>query len=311
MIDLPDIILGALQRRGLVERAAGWRVALAPGGTTDRTFSVTDPHGRPVLTVRLARPGFGDWLRREESVLREIGAEGTCRVPSQVTRIEDAELPEGQMLVHGHVDGAPRSLSAMGDGALKALADSLAWVHGHPRAGYMIWPALDVRQGTRGDCFRARLDSLRRYECSRGALPDFDNLLRRIEAIELPPSAGWDEPGFALTHGDLSAGNILWTDDGRVSLIDWEFCRDGDPAEDIAYLIADQDLSPDIVADLADAYASASGDPWALARIPAWLPLVAVDSALWWADYFLRHGQPIEHSNVSSRIMLGWRYLGA
>lgn len=311
MTRLSAHILDVLHRDGLIAGTEGWRVALAPGGSTDRTFSVIDAHGQPVFTVRLARPGYGDWLRHEESVLREIGVEGDRWAPSGVTRIEDAALPEGQLLVHGHIGGVPARLTTLNGDAVEALATCLSWVHGHTRTGYMIWPSLDVRHGTRSGCYRARLASLRRYDAARGALPDVDRLLRRIEAIDLSPAAGWDESGFALIHGDLSVGNILWDDSGNVALIDWEFARDGDPAEDLAYLIADQDLAPDTVSDLADAYAAASGDPWTLARMPAWLPLVALDAALWWADYFLRHGQPAAHPDVLARLGRAGRYLSA
>jgi Ser/Thr protein kinase RdoA (MazF antagonist) len=310
MTHLSGTILDVLKRHAVIGTDHGWRVTLAAGGTTDRTFSVSDPRGKPVHTVRLSRPGFGEWLLREESVLRDLGDEGSSCVPSGVRRIEDIALPEGQMLVHEHVGGQPSHLATPGDDAVESLAQCLAWVHGHPRPGFMIWPSLDVRHGTRAACYHARLASLRRYDSAQGVLPDVDPLLRRIEALDLPPSAGWDEPGFALIHGDLSAGNILWQDDGGVALIDWEFSRDGDPAEDLAYLIAEQDLSPATVSDLADAYASASGDPWTLARMPAWLPLVALDAALWWADYFLRHGQPVKHPDVTTRLERGLRYLG-
>lgn len=309
MTHLSGTILDVLQRHALIGHGHGWRVTLAPGGTTDRTFSVADPLGQPVLTVRLARPGFHEWLSREESVLRELGAEESSCIPPGVLRVEDRALPEGQMLVHEHVGGQPAQLATLGGDAVEGLAQCLARVHSHPRPGYMIWPSLDVRHGTRAACYRARLASLRRYHSAQGVLPDVDDLLRRIEALDLPAGAGWDEPGFSLIHGDLSVGNILWRD-GSVRLIDWEFSRDGDPAEDLAYLIADQDLSPDIVSELADAYAGASGDPWTLARMPAWLPLVALDAALWWSDYFLRHRQPVEHPNMTTRLERARRYLG-
>ena len=124
-------------------------------------------------------------------------------------------------------------------------------------------------------------------------------------------TAGWEEREFALCHGDLSAGNILWDSDA-VALIDWEFARDGDPAEDIAYLVAEQDLSPAPLAEIAEAYVGAGGDPWAFARLPVWLPLVALDAALWWADYHLAQGaEPIEQLDVTGRLARARAFLGS
>ncbi len=114
--------------------------------------------------------------------------------------------------------------------------------------------------------------------------------------------AGWDEPAFSLLHGDLSAGNILW-DEGRPTLIDWEFARDGDPAEDLAYLTSEAGLTPDELADIAEGYVAAGGEAWAFARVPAWLPLVRLDAALWWADYWLDRGvDPLATDEVRARM---------
>jgi len=207
-------------------------------------------------------------------------------VPRDVSLIEDAALPERWLLVHEHMPGQPARLADVSTVARERFGECLAWLHGHWRDGYTIWPSLDVEHGTRANLYHARLDTLRRYQVAQGLLPGVADLIDRLAEVELPPSAGWHERDFALCHGDLSIGNILWDGDA-VALIDWEFARDGDPAEDIAYLAAEQHLSPDLIADIAEAYVAAGGDPWAFARLPAWLPLVTLDAALWWADYHL------------------------
>ncbi|HUG15385.1 MAG TPA: phosphotransferase [Thermomicrobiales bacterium] len=310
MTDLPGLVLDALVRSHVIAGPDGWRVAALSGGTTSRTFSVLDPDGRPVYIARLARPGCGDWLRQEEAVLRELGDDPAGCAPAGVARIDDPALPEGQLLVHQHVAGAAASLVSLGSATLEALAACLAWVHGHARDGYMLWPSLAVQRGARADCYRARIATLRQHSAASALQPEVDDLLARVTALDLPASAGWDETSFALIHGDLSNGNILLRNDGSVTLIDWEYARDGDPAEELAYLIAEHDLAPDIVADLADAYASAGGDPWTLARMPVWLPYVALDSALWWAGYLRRHGLSLDDARVHDRLEQARRYLG-
>ena len=65
-----DWLLPVLRRHGLITDEPGWRVALAPGGSTDRTFRVSGPDSGHQLTLRLARPGLRRWLRHEAEVLR-------------------------------------------------------------------------------------------------------------------------------------------------------------------------------------------------------------------------------------------------
>jgi|GEM_PF-2769427 len=313
---LAAVTLDVLIRHSLVPSADGWAVQVAPGGSTDRTFSVLDPAGTPRLTVRLARPGLADRLRHEQRVLNELArapqnvaldlpGEDLVTVapaPCEITLVEDDALPERWLLSHEHMPGSPAPITDVSTAAREELGASLAWVHRHQRDGYMIWPSLDVQFGTRADAYHARLVTLRRYTAAQGLLPEADRLLDRLAGAELPVSAGWQETDFFLCHGDLSIGNILWHGES-VRLIDWEFARDGDAAEDIAYLVAEQNLTPDVVAEIAEAYVDASGDPWAFARLPTWLPLVALDAALWWADYHLAQGEdPLAQVDVSSRL---------
>jgi aminoglycoside phosphotransferase (APT) family kinase protein len=41
---------------------------------------------------------------------------------------------------------------------------------------------------------------------------------------------------LSLLHGDVAGGNIIWTSD--PVLIDWEYARVGDPADEVAYVFA-------------------------------------------------------------------------
>lgn len=300
--DLAGRVLAALLRAGLVPDDPGWRVVLAGSGSTGRTFSIVDPAGTPGLTARLARAGHGELLRHEEQVLRELATEqGHQWSPRQVTRLDDDSLPGGQLLIHEHLPGEPRPLASLSGTAHAALGRCLAELHRHRREGYMLWPSLGTRHGTRADLFHQRVDTLSRYQ-SQHLLPEAQRLIGQMSTQPLDPSAGWHEPGFALLHGDLSLGNILWDDDA-ASLIDWEYTRDGDSAEDIAYLVAEQQLPHGIFSDIADAYMEHGGDPWALARVPTWLPLVTLDAALWWADHALSAGiDPTVDGNVRERL---------
>jgi thiamine kinase-like enzyme len=121
--------------------------------------------------------------------------------------------------------------------------------------------------------------------------------------LELPHSEGsWQGRIFAQLHGDLSVGNILW-DGEAVWLLDWEYARQGDPAEEMAYLLTEQELPRKRWNRLRDAYIAAGGLPGVWERLPAYLPLVTLDSALWWADYLrARDVEPAMHPEFLSRV---------
>ncbi|HYI14887.1 MAG TPA: aminoglycoside phosphotransferase family protein, partial [Thermomicrobiales bacterium] len=231
-----------------------------------------------------------------------------CLTPRQVRLIEVDALPERWLLAHEHMPGRPAPVVDVSSLARERLGECLAWLHRHRRDGYMIWPSLDIVHGTRAELFAARLATLRRYRAAE-LFPGIAGLLESLATLDLPASAGWHETDFALCHGDLSIGNILWDGDA-VALIDWEFARDGDAAEDIAYLVAEQEIDPSTVGEIAEGYVDAGGDPWAFARLPAWLPLVALDAALWWADYHLTQGaDPLAQPDVVGRLDRASEYL--
>jgi Ser/Thr protein kinase RdoA (MazF antagonist) len=92
----------------------------------------------------------------------------------------------------------------------------------------------------------------------------------------LPPAP---EPGFRRLHGDLWSGNLLWDGD-ELGLVDWEYSRQGDPAEELAYVIEMDGLTPAVAAALLHGYGLAGMAP----RVAAWRPLAALGAGLWYAD---------------------------
>ena len=89
---------------------------------------------------------------------------------------------------------------------------------------------------------------------------------------------------FAFLHGDLVTGNILWPASAPV-LVDWEFWRMGDPAEDLAYVVAMNDMAAASAAAVHAGYGAPAG---LIARARAWEPMVLADAALW----LRAHGEP-------------------
>ena len=80
--------------------------------------------------------------------------------------------------------------------------------------------------------------------------------------------------------------NVVWGPDGPA-LVDWEFWRMGDPAEDLAYL-AELNALPD--AGPRPAVLEGYGRAEAAAAVAAWRALVALDAGGW----YLREGMEAE-----------------
>lgn len=97
-----------------------------------------------------------------------------------------------------------------------------------------------------------------------------------------------DEP-LALLHGDIALGNVLWNQD--PVLIDWEYSRVGDRADEVAYLFDQSGLT------------SAQRDAFwrgyrrqlpeltgldVIERVGWWEPLTLLGSTLWWIERWIR-----------------------
>ena len=74
---------------------------------------------------------------------------------------------------------------------------------------------------------------------------------------------------------------MLWPPGGGPVLIDWEFHRMGDPAEDLAYLAELNGLPDDILHAVLEGYRA----PGMAARVEAWRGLVAADAGGWYAAH--------------------------
>lgn len=68
-----------------------------------------------------------------------------------------------------------------------------------------------------------------------------DSLAESFEAARDSGSFNSDE-GLVLLHGDVAPGNVLWNP--RPCLIDWEYARLGDPADEMAYTFDQNALTP-------------------------------------------------------------------
>jgi aminoglycoside phosphotransferase (APT) family kinase protein len=92
-----------------------------------------------------------------------------------------------------------------------------------------------------------------------------------------------------LLHGDVSAGNVLWTP--QPVLIDWEYARIGDPADETGYVFGQNAFAPDQREGFWRGYGDGL-EPASLGRVveraASWEPLTLFGSALYWVDLWSR-----------------------
>ena len=102
-----------------------------------------------------------------------------------------------------------------------------------------------------------------------------------------PLRGAWSDAGerLVLLHGDVTAENVLWAD--RPVLIDWEYARLGDPADDVASIFGQHGLGASQRRAFWSGYRRWMQRP-ALDRIVGrsrlWEPVILLGSALWWLE---------------------------
>jgi thiamine kinase-like enzyme len=116
-----------------------------------------------------------------------------------------------------------------------------------------------------------------------------DSLATGLETLHGAQSFRTGEP-LALLHGDIGPGNVLWGPD--PALIDWEYTRLGDPADEIAYLFDQNGLTEPQRQAFWDGYQrSLSTHVWlasVIDRVGWWEPVTLLGSALWWVERWVR-----------------------
>jgi aminoglycoside phosphotransferase (APT) family kinase protein len=192
--------------------------------------------------------------------------------------------------------GHPREIASADDADIERLASIVAWVHQRP-----VEDLIDSTAAT-GDltsyAHRRMHSIISTLGWARDPLPvtlqiqlrnAADQLSATLEAARNAESFRSRET-LALLHGDIAFGNVLWSP--APALIDWEYTRLGDPADEIAYLFDQNALTDRQRQVFWSAYRSGLGTQSALAyivdRVEWWEPLTLLGSTLWWAERWVR-----------------------
>jgi hypothetical protein len=112
---------------------------------------------------------------------------------------------------------------------------------------------------------------------------------------------GGGDESLVLLHADLSGANVVWA--AHPVLIDWEYARLGDRADEVGYLFTQNDLGESHRAAFWRGY----GAPVAseklgrvIRRVRLWEPMTLLGSIMWWLDAWSRaEGVPSVKSDLS------------
>lgn len=194
------------------------------------------------------------------------------------------------------LQGRQRDLSAVGAAEIVRLGSVVAWVHDQPIEDLVegIPTAGNVTSYAEG-----RLESIiSTLAWARDPLPvpiqarlkgAATSLERGLEGLRGAESFKTDER-LALLHGDIGPGNILWVPD--PVLIDWEYTRLGDPADEMAYTFDQNGLTAPQREAFWRGYRQNISSQLRLARIIDrvnwWEPVTLLGSALWWVERWVR-----------------------
>ncbi len=198
------------------------------GGYLNRVWRLDTERG--AYAVKLLNPRYHDPVHRRqylESVELECAALAAgLPVPCPVEAAGGgwlAQLPIGLVRAHRWVDGRPLRDRDVGPEQARQAAAALARVHG-----------LDLRRDARVEEVLRAWSADEWREPAR-ALPELTPLLPAMErASELILAA---RPLFrrpVLSHGDVSAKNLLERPDGTVVLLDWDAACPVEPCLEVA-----------------------------------------------------------------------------
>jgi aminoglycoside phosphotransferase (APT) family kinase protein len=198
------------------------------------------------------------------------------------------------------ISGRQRDLQTVSLAETRQLASLVAWVHQRPVGGLgESIGATTTIASYAGDRLRAILSTL---AWAREPLPETlqERLRRAADWLAQSFEASRDSECFSsgetlsLLHGDIAPGNLLWNP-GPL-MIDWEYARLGDPADEMAYTFDQNALTPPQRRAFWDGYEQGMDSGARLThimeRVSWWEPVTLLGSALWWVERWVRRTEP-------------------
>jgi aminoglycoside phosphotransferase (APT) family kinase protein len=259
--------------------------------------SYLDPNGATEdLVVRVSYGGGPADCAQAEREARVLKKAGGIAAPLLYDFRCTSSWFETPTMCMQFVPGQQRELSSATPAEVERLGSVVAWVHGL-RVDDLVDGSSEP--GNLVSYAEGRLESIiSTLVWARDPLPAAvqSRLRNAANSVQRSWERARDDQSFstgatlALLHGDPGPGNVLWGQ-GPV-LIDWEYARVGDPADEIAYLLDQNDLSPEQREAFWRGYREGVSDQAPLAhvtdRVDWWEPVTLLGSALWWVERWVR-----------------------
>lgn len=248
------------------------------------------------VVVRVAYGGDASDLAQAEREASVLDTVGHVAAPGLYDFRRTSEWFDMPAMCMQFLPGDSLDLSAVGLAEIEQLASLVAWVHDRPldALGESLGPATTIASYAE-DRLRSILFTL---AWARDPLPDSlrDRLRHVASSLAESFGASQDSESFSsgetltLLHGDIGPGNVLWNP-GPI-LIDWEYTRLGDPADEIAYTFDQNAFTPSQRQAFWDGYRQGTDDQsqkdHVVERVDWWEPVTLLGSALWWVERWVR-----------------------
>ncbi|MEM9204693.1 MAG: phosphotransferase [Pseudomonadota bacterium] len=232
------------------------------GGISNLNYKVTTPSRAYVVRFADDDPVHHIERKREARIARAAHEAGLSpRVVIAENGVFALEWIEARPMSDADLND-PRQLTRIAELIRRCHQDMPQHVSG-PTPGF--WPPHMIRVhiaqlSKAGDAFEKRF-------------PDDLKALSSLETIAAPHE-------IAFCHNDMMAGNIL--DDGtRLWLIDWEYAGFNAPLYDLANLISNNALGPEVERHLLNAYFSSPPTDEVMRKYTALKAMSALREALW------------------------------
>lgn len=280
----------------VVKGCAAERITrVEPGGTGENhvvyKVSYVDSGGAPrAVVIRVAtshRARDHAAAEREATAMRM--AQGFAAPVLQDFRAE-SEWFDAPVMCLDFVDGEQRAPRDVQD--FERLGSVVAPIHALPVSDVPGWlPAVPTLTGY----LQARVDKIdQRMPWVREPLPmTIQDRIRRarmlvddVVSAALAGDAFGGEQALVLLHGDVAGGNIIWAPD--PVLIDWEYARLGDPADECAYIFVQHDVTEEQRTAFWRGYGEGCDSGASLERVVSrarrWEPITILGSAMFWTE---------------------------
>ena len=287
---LREVLLGP-------DRAQRMRVSRLLGGAAHDIFLVRWPgeplEGLNAVTVRLNRDGSARQRTKSQHEAQVLAKVGGRLGPRLLWFDDHGEWLEKPAMCLEFLEGEARALHDASLVDLEVLGKAVGELHNiEPAPGLLLdarplpnatyahelltWYERDLMQKP----FPGSGAERRIHEEAEAAFAVAAVSLERSVRIEHFGQQG----SWSLLHDDLVYQNIVWGANGEPRFIDWEDTRIGDPAEELAYIVSEADLSDFQQGHLWRGYSATRPDAdldGIRLRMTRWGPIVAISSIRW------------------------------